>query len=803
MGERRQHGRAAKPGGSAGFGRKRRGPGRLVRSLAVCACFAAAFPAGSVGEAALHAQEGEERGAIEGTIVGKRRSSSAPLPYALLQGTNGRAYFSATTDSTGHFRVRDLAAGIWTVDVLHVGYRSLRVDVHVPRSGEVSLEVELPWAPVVLPQLTIKAVPVSSSWGEKRVSDLERGEVALRTLEAGTGMAASGLASLVREAPGGGQADPRDVLLLRGAAADLKLVLLDGVPVYTPFHVGGLVEGLDPWVLGNASLFLGGAPARFDGGLSYIMDLRTRAPRRDRIRGRMSADLLGGHAVVEGPLGGSGAGLVSSRALHDLGSSLLDRGPAPYGYADGLLRLDWAFPRGVEASVTGFWNREEVALDLSRGSAPLAGPDEEAPMKETLRSRLPGEKAEWGNLALTGGVRGKIGDARAELRLAGSRYEARLPLGDSLPYFAHGRSGRLRAQGDVTWPLGSGTLRVGGTLDRHANWYFVQRLDPDEPISGRELDTDGESLGAYAEVSRPLVSDLLFHGGMRGDWFSADPGLRLAPRLALTWLLTDEAALTLALGRYHQYLPLPIETVGESVEEPFGGVNPGGGLRTLKVGSADHLVVSLDQLLGPGLRLGLEGFAKEFRGVPGAENNVLKASGVDLRVAREGERFSGWLGYTLTWFWASENDVARNGAFTGRNLLSAGLRARLTDRTGVDLKLGYGGGLPYTSVPISSADESFGSTPSSQLNNERVLNDAPGFSAPPDQSFLRMDAEIYGLFQPALGGREMIVRPYLKVLNALDRRDALFYHFDRWRNEEPRPLAELPVLPLVGVEVRF
>jgi hypothetical protein len=52
-------------------------------------------------------------------------------------------------------------------------------------------------------------------------------------------------------------------------------------------------------------------------------------------------------------------------------------------------------------------------------------------------------------------------------------------------------------------------------------------------------------------------------------------------------------------------------------------------------------------------------------------------------------------------------------------------------------------------------------------------------------------------------GRDVVLRPYLKVLNALNRRDALFYHFERWRDQDPRPLADLPLLPVMGVEWRF
>ena len=68
----------------------------------------------------------------------------------------------------------------------------------------------------------------------------------------------------------------RDGFQRRGAAADLKLVLLDGAPVYAPFHLNGLLDAFTDGVLEDASLYIGGTPARYDGGLSYVLDLDVR-----------------------------------------------------------------------------------------------------------------------------------------------------------------------------------------------------------------------------------------------------------------------------------------------------------------------------------------------------------------------------------------------------------------------------------------------------------------------------------------------------------------------------------------------
>jgi hypothetical protein len=227
----------------------------------------------------------------------------------------------------------------------------------------------------------------------------------------------------------------------------------------------------------------------------------------------------------------------------------------------------------------------------------------------------------------------------------------------------------------------------------------------------------------------------------------------------------------------------------------------------LSVGSASHLVVSLDQILRPGLRLGLEGFVKEFSGVPSVNDQELRASGVDLRVAREGDRAAGWLGYTLTWLWESDGLISSGSSpFSGRHLLSAGLTANLTERAGLRLRAGYGDGLPYTSVDLFAEAPGIGAPAEDGKTltaADKVLNDAPELTVGPDEGFLRLEAEVYGVWNPRMGGRAMELRPYVRVLNALNRRDALFYHFDPYRSEDPVPLADLPVIPLVGIEIFF
>src|SRR5690606_5250419 len=97
----------------------------------------------------------------------------------------------------------------------------------------------------------------------------ELSAASIRALEATPGVAELGIAEAARRFPSEEPIDPSEILYVRGAVADLKLVLLDGAPVYAPFHLAGLIAPFETGVLREASLFLGGAPSRYDGGLSY------------------------------------------------------------------------------------------------------------------------------------------------------------------------------------------------------------------------------------------------------------------------------------------------------------------------------------------------------------------------------------------------------------------------------------------------------------------------------------------------------------------------------------------------------
>jgi hypothetical protein len=758
-----------------------------ILALVLYLALAAASP-GSVTPLSAQDRAATDGGVLEGSITGRFEGELRALPHALLEIVTDGVRRTALADSTGRYRLSGLRPGDARLAVSHAGYTPVSVVVSVPDGSSLSLDLELRGAPLTLPPidvLTDAARPLDGEITDRRLPDNPIAEVELHALDLGPGVAQAGLLDVVAALPGNDPADATDVLFMRGSTTDLKLVLLDGVPVYTPFHVAGLMRSFEPDVLGSADLHVGGAPARFDGGLTHILDLRTRTPRGDRLRFSGSVDLISASAAVETPLGGRAALILSGRSLHDLGSAPLG-GRRPYGYQDVLLTTVARPAEGHELRATGFWNAESVLLDAQQA------PDD----------------ARWANRAGALAYRTTVDGVRVEITAGMSGYNAELPLqpsqqpGDSLPPAAlltSAATDRARLVAEVAWGSAGEPIRLGASFERVDVEIAAEELGGGPRAVGRG---STGMLGAFVDVTRLLAPGVTLRGGVRVDHFGGST-TGVAPRAALSWELSPEALLTVAAGRYHQPTRSPHVEVERTLAELSADGTPPSDL--LPVATADHVVLSLDQRLGERVKLGLEGFWKGFSGLPTAPDAMVRSSGIDVRVLTAGEAGAAWLGYGLSWYWSTVDLSGRTSEFMGRHLMSAGVSGSIGGPLRGEARLAYGAGVPYTSIPFGSALETSDPTIVSQSGGPRPLAEAA--PAPIleglDEEFLRLDLEIHMLLEPMVGGRRWQVRPYVRLLNALDRRDALFYTFQRWRSDGVRPLAERPVLPLVGVAVSF
>ena len=720
---------------------------------------------------------------LAGAITGRFQDEVHALPFAMVEAAIGVIRRRVITDEDGRYAVSDLPSGDVTVSVTHAGYEPLSLVVVVPEEGSVAVDLELLAKPVDLRPLDVRTGEYRLRPGDG-VTEGTMSELEMQALDLGPGLGQAGIVDVLNSLPGADPGDATDVLFMRGTTADTKLVLLDGVPVYSPFHVAGLLRTFEPTVIERAELHVGGAPARFDGGLSHILDLRTRTARRDDVHFSGSVDLLSGSGAVEVPLGEQAGLVAAGRSLHDLASSPLGQA-RPYGYADALVSLDVDPAEDQSLRGTAFWNSESVALDL--GPAP--------------------DDARWSNRAASLSYRNEGRGAVVEVTAGLSQYRATLPIqpgaaeGELPPpaLLATAQTDRARVVSEVSWGSPAAPVRAGVSFEHIDAAFAAEVLGG---LGGADSRGAISTLGTFLDATRPLAPGLSLRAGLRVDHFVGTT-TGLAPRASLSWAVAPEALLTITGGRYHQPTRTPEieveQTLAEVAERDLSTAE------LLPVATADHLVLSLDQRIAESARIGLQGFWKSFSGLPGVDGATVRSSGVDVRVLSASDRGALWLGYGLSWYWARDA-FERPANFAGRHLLSAGVSGRIGGPLMGEARVAFGGGLPYTSIPVGyESDAAISAT--TPVNQMSQVDDEPAprstFTSELDQSFLRLDAEFYAELEPTWGGRAWRVRPYLRLMNALDRRDSLFFAFERWRSDSVRPLAELPVLPLLGVAVSF
>ena len=714
---------------------------------------------------------------IHGRVLSE--DTGTPLPYARVEVGSGAEVRATVADAEGRYVLEDVAAGRQRVRVSTLDHEPLEVFVEIPESGELALDLALRLDPVELRGITVISRPLPGTRlgpdGEP-VARGSPGDPELRALEATPGVAEFGLADGARSEPYIDPNDPESVLYVRGAASDLKLVLLDGAPVYAPFHLGGLLDAFQPGVLRSAWLYYGGAPARYDGGLSYVLDLRTRPGRIDGFHSSGALDLLGFGARIEGPVA-TGSFLAGGRVMHRAGTDGFTGEPLPYGYADALARLDIGLGAGHYLSATGFFNRESVDL---AGVTLLDGP------------------AYWGNTAGSLRYGGTVAGSEAEFVAALARFTTRLPVGVEAPGVAYGKSLRARLAANFTRRVGAVHLGYGASYDRqHIDYRAVEVSDSGSVWLHRQGEAD--AAGTYGEVIWEPARDLKVQGGLRANLFLSASRVRLAPRLSLLWQVSESSTLSVAGGRYYQYLRIPETILSGNLSDAWTDVLAGEvGMYSptaspLAVAGATHLAVGLTHIPRPSLRLGMEAFYKAFDGSPELEG--LRASGIDLWIDFGDGPWAAWAGYSLAWAWSQRGEQTVTNRFSARHLLSGGLSAPLPSGVRFDARLASSYGIPYTPIPTGRTESAFPEADRETLQRgaDRLLAGAP------DGSYLRLDAQISRSWTARLFGSEIEIMPYLKLLNALDRRDALFYQFDAGHDLRPRSLQAVPLLPVIGI----
>ncbi len=752
-------------------------------------------------------------GIVAGRIMA--RADSAPIAPASgatisIVGTTLRT----TTRADGRFVIERLPLGPATVRVRLLGYRVVERAI-VARAGDtLRLDVTLEREAQLLSPVRVDAPSpdVEAFVSKPNVATLA---VDAASMKGVPGVGEPDVARVVQLLPGVvARNDFNTGLNVRGGEADQNLILLDGYPIYNPFHLGGLFSTFMDATVGGIELMTGAFPARYGGRLSSVLDVRSADDTRPGMHASADLSVIGATARMSGAFARErGAWSVAARRTYaDAVTSMFTNDIFPYHFRDFHARGIYAFGGSVRLTVTAYAGKDVVDANLAEFES------DSAPSRASE-----GRWAfDWGNRVLGATITKELGanvripllgwrlgeSATLEQRVSASRFSTLLDVGAGA-FAQRNEVSDVRLAGSLTARTAAHDRSIGYEVATHRVRY----------ASG----SSQTGASDYDLVQRPTsaagwVSDLwrlsprwMVEWGLRAEALTGREWAALSPRLSVKYFATPQLAFTAAAGRATQWMH---SMAGDGPLRYFevwlasDSVTP--------VATAWHWVAGAERRFGDAGSVRLEGYVKRYERVLEANwSESPQVRGDEFFVA-EGRSY----GADLHARWQSASGVA------GWVSYSYGVSARWRDgmrwapghdrRHDVDViatwrrgkyrfgaRFGFATGTPYTPIVGEIARRVYDpSRDSWGTGNSRLwiepLGGARNAARFPASHRLDLDAS------RELHFRGATVSPYVSVVNAYNAQNVFIYLYD-YSTDNPtrRAISQFPVLPSMGVRVAF
>jgi hypothetical protein len=728
---------------------------------------------------ALPVAAAAQQASIQGLVTSERTGAPLEGVTIALQAADARRY-GAVTDRNGFYQIGGIAPGAYTLRGTMVGHVEHQRPVTIAPGARLTVTFALA-ADVVSIEGVVGAARSGATVRELGRQRVTPADIGLVPTPAGTGDLASYLQTLpgvVTTGDRGGQ------LFVRGGTAAENLVLVDGIPIYQPFHIVGFFSVFPEDLVSSADFYAGGFGARYTGRTSSVLDVGLRDGDMNSYRGVASVSPFVTEALAEGPLGTGVSWLASvRRSVVEETSKALTGERQPLAFDSQLLKLTMTEGDDLRCSVLALRSSDRGRLD----------PDE-------TQSRVA-----WQN-ALVGGR--CVTQFENFLRLVEVNFSASSVENTAVSRGSSAFESRiLKIQHDahVTSMVRSIPVYAGYHLYTEGSTYDLTEL-----LGGQPGDDGLFGLDAYLEAGVPVGSRVEVRPGVA---LAAAPRAGVEPRLRARWepLGRSSEAVQGAVGLYRQQIAgiTDMRDVG-SVFTAWTAAPDGIPLESL------HAMLGWQQSLSFGLRWSLEGYYKRMSDIPVPTWQAMarfntrlgraegESYGVDARVEYASPGFHTFVGYGYA-STSYEMEQAEFGEWFGspvqrfhpphdrRHQVNA---VATLDVAGFQASVRWqlGSGLPFTR-PLGF-DETFDYTinihdVSANPGVTRLLVDRPFTGRLPVMH--RLDVSLERDFHLPIGR----LTAQVGAVNAYDRRNMFYYDLYTGRRVD-----QLPLSPYGSITIR-
>ncbi len=567
-----------------------------------------------------------------------------------------------TTNTYGFYSITLPAADSVTVAFSYVGYAPQRRTVSLRKNVELNVDLA---AGEVLQEVVVHGSREKIS-ETPQMSTLDVPIKQIKTIPALLGE--KDVLKVLQLMPGVQKgSEGSSGLYVRGGGPDQNLIILDDAVVYNAYHLFGFFSLFNGDALKSVELTKGGFPARYGGRLSSVLDMNMKEGNKEKLHGEGGIGLISSRLTLEGPLQkGKSSFILSGRRTYidALVRPFIPEGDGGYYFYDLTAKVNHDFGRKDKLYLSGYFGQDRFFV----------------------REKYDGNRSKlgfnWGNA--TGTLRwnhlfNQKLFTNTSLVFSNYRFQIYQDEKDrdgteyALDYHSGIRDIGIKQDWDF-FPSPRHALKFGfsSTYHRFTPSAVVLKDSQVNQFSREVKAIDVAESGVYAEDTWRPLDRLRLNAGFRLSHYATRGRqyLRPEPRLAASYSLGGDLSAKASYAQMNQYVHLLSNTgIGLPTDlwvPTTARVAPQQS-RQVAAGLAKDFV---DQ----GLQLTLEGYYKKMDNIIGYregasfllledgpesagkvnwEDNVTAGQGwsygAELLLQKKAGRFSGWVGYTLSW----------------------------------------------------------------------------------------------------------------------------------------------------------
>lgn len=600
---------------------------------------------------------------------------------------------------------------------------------------------------------------------------------------------------------------------VRGGGADQNLVLLDGSPVYNASHLFGFFSIFNPDAVKGVELYKGGFPSRYGGRLSSVLDIQMKDGNSEKYSVSGGIGLIASRLTVEGPIGKKkkGSWIVSGRRTYlDAFTRMLNKANVnnenwnripDYYFYDLNLKANYELSPKDRIYVSGYFGRDVFGF-----TDPL------------LKINFG-----WGNAAASLRWNRQISPKlflNQSVTFSDYKYKIRNELElFNIELFSGIRDYGYKAELDFL-PSPKHTLKAGIIYTYHElEPGGYSGSTPDGSVQARSATRKyGTEAGAFIQDDWEINSWMKLNYGIRFSGFVTpdtqyfNPEPRISSRIKISEQLSFKASYT----RMAQYLHL---VSNSSISLPTDLWFPA--TRNLRPQIGDQIAGGLAKLLFDRkvtftfeayykwlqnqveYREGAQIFfnpnlEKEFTGGKGWSH------GYEFLFQKTEGKWTGWLGYTLSWTWRQFPDINKGLKFPARydrrHDIVAVFTWNISPRALVSATFVYA-----TGNAVSLPEGRYVSFDQATLNPV-VVPIYPARNTLRMPAYHRGDLGFTWKFDPKWGESDIT----MSIYNVYNRRNPYIVYFQEIRNAaqeiegfEARQISLFPIIPAATWNFKF